>query len=391
MERMTLRDNTTVDYLALNSGDSSEPENTTSLNAEPEASTTETTTEVTPPHDIQLEIAQLQAEKALLEEGRRQREFITLRDTLKQQCATLRASEAAGTPITTNTLNNNTQLPPPPETQTTTQKSNNITVRELRTLSNLSSQADDQLARYGLDYTEATAEQRNPQYNNGKEQTVKQFPVGPSSERIGLLATGIAPSTTNISSGRDIRVKDSVVRQLHWPHTRLNYTFYNSGIPYNKLEPAILVAGELGVLLIVPEEERIARNKLLQRLMYFSQDYTWPATRAFHETVLSEIERGTREWSNDDYRDIESAVLYRNPIITTYYNKPTNNSQATRQQTRRFFCLDYNRTRCTHAGEHNAMVGSTMQTVEHFCSTCWRRGRNVNEHPESSTECPHHK
>jgi len=303
MERMTLREKPTIDYSAFaegRTGEAAETDENITNSTVPEASNeVETVSETINYDEIRLEIAQLQAEKAMLVEVKEQQELTRLRDSLKRECANLRTSEVVGQHNKSNVQNGNIQLPQPlPEvTAGVSAQKNNITVKELRGLAELSNDAEAQLARYGLDYANdraATVQQYNQ--NNGKNGSIFQ-------------SGQLNPETNKtIVSGREIRVKDTVVRQLKWPHTRLDYTFSATEPTYNKLDPALLVAGELSIFLEVPDEERIARTKLLRRLIYFSKDYTWQATRSFHETVLIEIERGQREWIDRDYRDIESAI-----------------------------------------------------------------------------------
>jgi len=246
-----------------------------------------------------------------------------------------------------------------------------ITVSELRNIARVTEEADAELTRYGLRYDDD--DERHTEQSNidrhGKGQIVNNL--------------------KNVVSGRDDRVRDSVKHKLIWPHTRLEYTYANVDIAYGRLDPALLVAGEIGVILTAGPEERKGRLKLLQRMMYHSRDYTWNATRNFHEAILLEIERGVREWSNTDYRDVESGTLYRHPQV-----QPTVTKTATYQQQRqprKYFCLDFNRGRCQHAGEHEAQVGSMVQTVGHFCSSCWRKDKSVKEHQENTQQCPNRR
>jgi len=336
------------------------------------------------------EITQLKAKKVILEEEQHIVERLRLRDTLRQQCLTL--EESIRVPQRTS----------PPQGQLSTQHTNKskelslpvndsdnndgeITVRELRNLTRLSDEADAQLNRYGLQapqrpqQSEATNEIL---HDNGKNDDNYMF-----SQQNQLSSRG---PDRMLVSGRETRVKDTVIKQLQWPHTMLEFSYASSDIPYEKLDPALLVAGELGVILNSGPEEHTARIKLLQKIMYYSKDYTWLATRSVHEAIPLEIERGVREWKDHDYRDIESAMLYRHPIQPQTSNK-VQYQQKQPSQGRRFFCLDFNRSRCQHTGSHDAQVGSSIQNVEHFCAACWRRGRQIREHPESSDECPHRR
>jgi len=243
------------------------------------------------------EIAMLQAERIKLHQQKRLKESIQLRDALKRECYSLKSSVAAEPSVSAKSEQATSfpWCPSFPAAQNTTSfpsvqdNSEHPTVKELRSIAQLSEDAEAQLTRYGIDYS--SGEQTNPTNDiTGKNaEILNNYVGGPYN---------YAPAIDNnksVMSGREVRMRDTVVRQLIWPHTRLDFTYGSSDIMYSNLDPALLVAGELGVLLTVPEEERVARTKLLQRIMYFSKDYAWTAVRSFHEAVLLEVERGTRQ------------------------------------------------------------------------------------------------
>jgi len=270
-----------------------------------------------------------------------------------------------------------------------------ITIRELRGLTQLSNDAEAQLSRYGIDYEAATTTERHNVPTNNTP--MNNSANGKNNNNISVNTSVLAKNTEyprqGVISGREIRPRDIVLHQLHWPHTFLDYSFASSDVTYSRLDPALLAAGELTIILDAEPVEKEARTKLLRKVLYYSRRYTWQATKSFHETVLSEIERGHRSWADKDFRDIESAVLFGNPLTsqpTAQASNYTRNSQQ-RQTNRRFFCLDYNRSKCQQTGPHEAQVGALTQTVEHMCSSCWRRSRTVSAHPESAPDCPQRK
>jgi len=256
-----------------------------------------------------------------------------------------------------------------------------ITIKELRNFSKLADDVDAQLTRYGLNYedddNDAPLNAQTPRVsaNHGKNDAFQY------------------PNKNNVVSGRDARIRDSVNKTLVWPHTKLEYMYGATDIIYGNLDPALLVAGELSVILSSQRDGAIGRLKLLRRLMYHSKQYTWPAARNFHEAVLLEVERGVRDWSNLDYRDIEATTLFQNPQQPRTNNYKGSSSTSYQQAQpmrapRRYFCIEYNKGRCHQQSHHEAQIGATQQTVENFCATCWRRSRQVREHPEISNDCP---
>jgi len=408
MSRRSERDVNHVDYALLAEGLPQEEHGDTIDDEARSSHETEPTPEPEPESEVDTqqaevtnEIAILKAERTKLQQQKKLRDSIRMRDALKRECSMLKVNVAAEPSAAQYSQQNESALPFPPNTSLppscapscapsyttslTTAQTENPTVRELRAITRLSEDAEAQLTRYGLDY--AGSETRNND-NTGKHPDMIQNNLQLSQSN----ARYIEP-IRNITSGKEIRMKDTVVKQLTWPQANLDFSYSASNIAYNTLDPALLVAGELSIFLLVSEEERIARTKLLRRCMYFSKDYTWNATRSFHETVLMEVERGTRQWQDKDYRDIETAVLYRHPITqqVSFNNNNKTNFQPKQQPARKFFCLDYNRATCPHEGLHQATVGTTIQNVEHFCSACWRRGRSIRGHPESSTECPNRR
>ena len=52
----------------------------------------------------------------------------------------------------------------------------------------------------------------------------------------------------------------------------------------------------------------------------------------------------------------------------------------------RFFCSQFNKGSCPHAGSHKAVVAGRLRTVDHICATCLLYFDEIQLHPE--LECP---
>ena len=75
--------------------------------------------------------------------------------------------------------------------------------------------------------------------------------------------------------------------------------------------------------------EHMEREKHLISLMYFAQQYEWPAILNFHGSVLLEIQRGLVKWG--DYNlHLESRTLYGHPLgrVCGWIRKKKDNSQV---------------------------------------------------------------
>ena len=190
-----------------------------------------------------------------------------------------------------------------------------------------------------------------------------------------------------------------MIAPIVWPHTVLGYSYTATEVPYGSLDISLLAAGEISIIITAPQQEQLGRLHLLRRLFYHNKDYQWSACRNWHQAVLLEVERGIRFWNNTDYRDLEAGILYRHPLSSssssssssTSSHRSSSRASSFQQSNRRYFCLDFNRDNCHHAGSHDAKIGSVTQNVEHFCAACWRKDHEAREHRETASACPYRK
>ena len=329
---------------------------------------------------LDVEISQLEAIKHTLAVAKSNRERAKRRDSLVRDIEGLRIDEQHSVPPAAPNpfarLNKFTTLPgttsiQPPLPVSSPKVQDDVSLRELRNITRLNNDAEAYLARYGVGY-------------EGQQQQFSSQPYQPN----GKANNNNSVVPKNSVSGKDSRARDCVVYPVVWPQTKLSYSYTATDLPYQKLDLALLGAGEISVILASNPVEQVGRLKLLRRVLYHAKDYTWVACRNFHEAILLEIERGERTWQSTDYIDLEAGILYRHPLPAPTPSRSNNYSQA-RSNNRRFFCIDYNRNTCEHAGTHDATVGTQVQRVEHFCATCWKRERVSREHKETASVCPH--
>ena len=333
------------------------------------------------PSDLDLRIIQLQARKDLLVAEEKQAERLRIADELQREVdelvvrseARVAAAQARGRSVAPPSVIAQPAIAPQGKRPVPVNYSASaINLRELRGFVDLNEKVDAELWRVGL----------------GEE----QLPREPQPLFAESTQTGKKLST---ASGRDARLRDNVVHPIIWPHAALQYTFMASDITYNKLDFSLLVAGEASIIKAESTrvEEKLGRLNLLEKTAYHTKDYTWQACRSFHETALLEVERGVRTWRSKDYRDLEAGILYRHPLVQPGLQQRYDSTRqqdnnvrqidnSRRQQSRRYFCLSFNKGECKHAGSHDGLLGRGNQYLEHFCSSCYRVDRSVKLHPE---------
>jgi hypothetical protein len=230
-----------------------------------------------------------------------------------------------------------------------------------------------------------------------------------------------------IVSGKLTKVENNIIKPILWPHAVIDPRFIAKLPTYEDLDFPLLVAGELAIALnpVTPSAEVRNRLNLLRLLAYVYKLCNWNTVRQFHSAALTEVERGTRKWSEDQYQEITTGVLLvsanAGPQLAQAVagvapaaalplpfpapgaapggaaNQPPAGPRRgfgpRRQQPRqgyRYFCKDFNRGVCTHVNAHRALVGSREQWVEHFCATCWLHFNEMSMHAESRG-CPRYR
>jgi len=376
-----LREQSTVDYLALENGTISDHVGTQSSSESPppQKAIVSEGGSPTSEDDCDTEIVQLEARKGLLQTAERREAKNRRREELRREVDELVArsnarsgsqprgpvSATRSAPCAAREL-----LPPtrPLPLIAPAATFDSVNLRDLRGLSTLNAEVEAELYRAGLCEDQPSV------------------PVG---------RTTAGKKSNNVSYGRDATIRDTAVTPVVWPQTALKYFYVSAKTDYSKLDLPLLNAGELAIINSdrTSAVERKGRTDLLERINYFSKDYTWAATRAFHEAVLVDIERGARTWTDRDYRDLETGILLRHPLIqqvqqqrSDFPRYETSRQDSRRQQPRKYFCLAFNRGDCHHAGAHEGLISRVSQLVEHFCSLCYRTDHTIKLHPE--IRCP---
>ena len=185
-----------------------------------------------------------------------------------------------------------------------------------------------------------------------------------------------------------------------WPHNFLatrDIGLSEKGIPYNALDLRLLTLGELEILALpsLSSEERRARSTLLKDILYYAANYEWGDLLRLHASVLTEVERGTRQWTDSTAR-LEQQILLqasrKSSITNLGGNANSKVSQGGDKQKRAdYWCFDFNYKKCTLDAPHKIDINGKEFMGSHFCAKCFAVSKVKAGHPASSDVCPNKK
>jgi hypothetical protein len=172
-----------------------------------------------------------------------------------------------------------------------------------------------------------------------------------------------------------------------WPHQVISskYTdFSQKKLRHSQLDIRMFNIGELEIISSadIGSDERLARTVLLKELNHFAGLYEWRAILKLHSTVLSEISKGVRTWS-DPLDNLMHQILmpYRLPAA-----KPVNSNKTSSV----WYCADYNKEEsCSKPDNHKTLVNGENVSASHICAKCWITDKKRLHHPRISPDCPH--
>ena len=53
------------------------------------------------------------------------------------------------------------------------------------------------------------------------------------------------------------------------------------------------------------------------------------------------------------------------------------------------FCKAYQRSACSHSGDHKGDFKGETRLLKHICGNCWLLGKKMAAHPDRSEICPY--
>ena len=193
-----------------------------------------------------------------------------------------------------------------------------------------------------------------------------------------------------VKSGQSRKVTDQVKHELNWPHTNLKYAYANMQLNYCDLDFPLLVPGKISIIMNsnITDVDKNGRLELLSAVAYHTKNYHWKSILDFHSTCLLEIEKGERQWDqNDNYIPIVANTLY-NTVNSNKLKRFTKSNNRPINSTKRWFCKPFQKNNCAIRGNHDAIIQCQSRHVKHICATCFLHDGSIAEHPETSNDCP---
>ena len=159
-------------------------------------------------------------------------------------------------------------------------------------------------------------------------------------------------TSSNFKLGKEAKQTNNVKVALRWPLTAVKYNVDQLQVAYNKLDFALLVAGEVSII-NGPEtsrDKRYGRLELLKATAYHSRNFQWKDVLNFRGTCLLEVEKGECTWGRwETFLATEASSPYSNA-------SSKGSGETPEKEGRRWFCKTDQQGKCKHNGAHGAMV-----------------------------------
>ena len=171
-----------------------------------------------------------------------------------------------------------------------------------------------------------------------------------------------------------------------------NPRYVTTSLTYNQLSFPQFVGGECRTILKCQSEDEVCgRLRVLSKVAYlFEQCRDWDKARGAYFAILSSIEEGEAFWgSSFGHYDIMCPPRQEEPSSTMLKAKASSQYRAPSKKD--FYCREYQKGECPQNSPHKAWVRNSMESVEHFCSLCFRMKVGKQQHSPTSPECPNKK
>lgn len=252
-----------------------------------------------------------------------------------------------------------------------------IKISDLRKMKHLVKSADKKMSNLGLCRSSEDADSESSSSSSSDDSS----PDLSSSDETKKSRRKKKKHSKSKKSGMVKKPSDKVLYPQTWPQSVLQYEFISDKITFEKLDLKLFAAGEIEIILSekTSSTERKNRLLLLRKILYYANVYDWQGLLNFYAAWLRRIESGLSKWG-DDPTVIEIPMLARHVL----------KKSAEKTSDAIFWCPDYNNGKCSvSAKSHQKMIKNRSRTVQHICSTCWRKDRKQLSHPETSSACPH--
>ena len=252
-----------------------------------------------------------------------------------------------------------------------------LKISDLRKMKNLVKSADKKMSNLGLCRSSEDADSESSSSSSSDDSSLDLS----SSDETKRSRRKKKKHSRSKKSGMVKKPSDKVLYPQTWPQSVLQYEFISDKITFEKLDLKLFAASEIEIFLSekTSSTERKSRLLLLRKILYYANVYEWQGLLNFYAAWLRRIESGLSKWG-DDPTIIEIPMLARHVL----------KKSAEKTSDAIFWCPDYNNGKCSvSAKSHQRMIKNRSRTVQHICSTCWRKDRKQLSHPETSSACPH--
>ena len=331
------------------------------------------------------EIKALDKEKALLQKSEEIRKVRAELESKRKEVTKLRGTGQTGTIEVTNTKRKS-------KAKTAENKIDDININTLRQDEELRKLVRKELETFGLGSNQGSILSSSSLSSNSSSTSL-------SEERKTAKNKDKKKKKHKLKSGITAKASDRVKHPQKWPQAHLQYEHVSKQVQFKDLDFKLFIAGELEIISEdgLPESERIGRMKLLKKIIYFSNTYSFEGLKEFYAAWVREIEMGLKTWL-DSTHELESAVLGKHVKpqksfgFKSGFKKDTHPSSKQNQSSdeeKIWFCSLYQKNKCSNRANHMVVYKGKMRRAMHICATCWLKDKQKLEHPESSTACPH--
>ena len=200
-------------------------------------------------------------------------------------------------------------------------------------------------------------------------------------------------------SGIQAKASSKVINQQQYAHSALQSEFVNIEVEFNSISFPKLVAGELEIITSssVKSQEKQGRLNLLKSLAYHrASDADMSIVRGIYAAVLRRIELGQATWASDfslfqhQVYVAKLAEIQRAKATQPRRQAGKKSSEFRKKEGRTYFCRPYQRNVCDFLeSPHPGEIKGVEVQVHHICARCYLKDREVLQHPETSSACPH--
>ena len=167
-------------------------------------------------------------------------------------------------------------------------------------------------------------------------------------------------------------------------------------VSFHELTFNLLVAGEIEIILSkISPAEKWTRLNLIKKLAYKSQFLDVKVLLDVYAGFIRKVEKGLIEWgAQPPLRDLEENLRFRtftaiSKAVDNKSDKQKSKFERSNRNDKKFYCLDFNRGKCTYPDSHDGFFNKKPIFKHHICKACWEKDAIDKKHAEIDAVCPH--